>query len=137
MKAFKLIAIFYFINCYAFGQLIAEKSRFVQFGLNEYKLNHQQKQYIDSLGYSLEESFKQFDYKVKIKEMYLVSVLCENEKDDSRLSQRRIKSVKKYIKKAYKTEVAKFKCVARTDYYTKCGGSDHGVEISFMFDQKK
>jgi hypothetical protein len=136
MKSFKLTVILFFVSICSFGQLITEKYRIVQFALNEYELNHKQKQYIDSLANSLEESLKGFDYKVKIKEMYLVSVLCENEKNNIKLSKRRIKSVSKYIKKTYKTEIVKFKSTARTDYYTKCGMYDQGVEISFMFDEK-
>ena len=136
MTTIKLTIVLLFGGFYSFGQLIIEKHRVVQFTVNEYELNQKQKQHIDSLANSLEENLKGFDYKIKIKEMYLVSVLCENEKDNTKLSKRRIKSVKKYVKKKYKTRIVKFKSTARTDYYTKCGMADQGVEISFMFDEK-
>lgn len=136
MKPLKLIAVFCIVNLYSFGQFIVEKHRIVQFTTNEYELNQKQKHYIDSLANSLEENLKGFDYKVKITKMYLVSVLCESEKNNTKLSKRRIKSVQKYIKKTYKTEIVKFKGTARTDYYTQCGMYDQGVEISFMFDKK-
>lgn len=134
MKCLKLILISVFFSNLLFSQGISDKYQIVKFDLNCYKLKAAHKRVLDTLVYNYEANKKNFDTKVSIKELILTSVLCELEKTNPGLSDKRFKAVKKYLDKKMRDRPFNYKYVIRDDYFSSCDSYDHGVRMAIIVD---
>jgi hypothetical protein len=134
MKSWNLSILLLMFSNILLGQSLIDKYQIVRFNLNETELNINHKRCIDTIASNFENNKGSFDHKVKIREVILSSVLCDTEKENLKLSKKRCVSVKRYIKKTFKTKVPKFKYVYRKDYYSDCDSYDHGVRILIMLN---